>query len=92
VRHHDAVPVWGIVVAAGGGERFGGVKQLESLGAARVVDRAVAIAADACDGVVVVVPPGADWQWPAALTTPGGATRSASVRAGLGNRGRRWWR
>lgn len=83
MRHHGAVPVWGIVVAAGGGTRFGGVKQVEPLGASRVVDRAVAAAVRGCDEVIVVVPAGVDWRWPGVRTVTGGATRSASVRAGL---------
>lgn len=75
---------WAIVVAAGGGTRFGGAKQFAALGATTVVDRSVAIARAACDDVVVVLPATCDWQPPAGVrTTPGGATRSASVRAGL---------
>jgi len=73
-----------IVVAAGGGARFGAAKQFASLGAETVLDRSVASARAACDDVVVVVPAASDWQPPAgARTTTGGATRSASVRAGL---------
>ncbi|MGZ8752007.1 MAG: 2-C-methyl-D-erythritol 4-phosphate cytidylyltransferase [Acidimicrobiia bacterium] len=76
--------VWAVVVAAGGGTRFGGAKQFERLGTARVVDHAVAAAERACDAVVVVVPPGSEWDGvPVAASVPGGATRSASVRAGL---------
>ena len=80
----DRVTVWAIVVAAGGGTRFGGAKQFEHLGSARVVDHAVATAARSCDGVVVVVPAGPEWDGaPVNDSVPGGATRSASVRAGL---------
>ena len=77
---------WAIVVAAGAGERFGERKQFERLGPDRVVDWALRAAAEHCDGVVLVVPadtadahvaPGAD------AVVAGGATRSASVRAGL---------
>jgi 2-C-methyl-D-erythritol 4-phosphate cytidylyltransferase len=51
---------------------------------ARLVDHAVAAAAAACDEVVVVMPDGRAWDGaPVAATVPGGATRSASVRAGL---------
>ena len=75
---------WAIVVAAGGGSRFGAPKQFARLGAATVLDLAVGVALDACAGVVVVLPDGADWAAPAGVrTTAGGATRSASVRAGL---------
>jgi 2-C-methyl-D-erythritol 4-phosphate cytidylyltransferase len=77
------VAVWTIVVAAGSGARFGGPKQLEPLGPERVVDHAVAVAGRVSDGVVVVVPPGADWSLTPAIVVAGGATRSASVRAGL---------
>ena len=78
------VQTWAIVVAAGGGARFGGAKQFARLGDASVLDRAVEVARAACDGVVVVLPAGNDWAAPAGVsTTTGGASRSASVRAGL---------
>lgn len=78
-------PVWAIVVAAGEGRRFGGPKQYAALGGRRVIDWALAAARAACDGVVVVVPPArAGAPEPAAdAVVAGGATRSASVRAGL---------
>ena len=75
---------WAIVVAAGGGARFGSAKQFARLGASTVLDRAVGIACESCDGVVVVLPPGATWELPAGVRAAiGGATRSESVRAGL---------
>ncbi|MCU1466282.1 MAG: 2-C-methyl-D-erythritol 4-phosphate cytidylyltransferase [Actinomycetia bacterium] len=75
---------WAVVVAAGGGSRFGAPKQFARLGGATVLDRAVGVALEACAGVVVVLPDGADWMAPAGVKTAiGGATRSASVRAGL---------
>jgi 2-C-methyl-D-erythritol 4-phosphate cytidylyltransferase len=78
------VRTWAIVVAAGGGSRFGAAKQFARLGGASVVDRAVAVAREACDGVVVVLPHAGGWVAPAdVLTVIGGATRSESVRAGL---------
>jgi 2-C-methyl-D-erythritol 4-phosphate cytidylyltransferase len=78
------VETWAIVVAAGGGTRFGGVKQFARLGEASVLDRAVGVAREACDGVVVVLAANAEWDAPAGVrTTTGGATRSASVRSGL---------
>jgi 2-C-methyl-D-erythritol 4-phosphate cytidylyltransferase len=79
--------VWAIVVAAGSGSRFGESvpKQFLDLGGRRLFDRAAAAAAAACDGVVAVVP--AAFLDTAAVTggtaVAGGATRSASVRAGL---------
>ena len=80
-----AVPrVWAVIVAAGWGERFGGPKQFAELGGVRLVDHAIDTAAAACDAVVLVVPDADDWQGAEvdALVT-GGATRAASVRAGL---------
>jgi len=78
------VKCWAIVVAAGSGARFGGTKQFAHLGGATVLDRAVGVARESCDGVVVVLAPGAPWQAPDGVTaTAGGATRSDSVRAGL---------
>jgi 2-C-methyl-D-erythritol 4-phosphate cytidylyltransferase len=71
--------VWGIVVAAGAGQRFGRAKQFEPLLGRRVLDWSLAAARTTCDGVVAVLPP--DRQEPG--SQPGGATRSASVRAGL---------
>jgi 2-C-methyl-D-erythritol 4-phosphate cytidylyltransferase len=73
-----------IVVAAGGGTRFGAAKQFLRLGGAMVVERAIAIASEATDDVVVVLPPGADWRPNDPVQSViGGATRSDSVRAGL---------
>lgn len=72
--------VWTIVVAGGGGQRFGGAKQYQSLGSGRVLDLAVGTARRCSDGVVVVVPP-ADVAAEGGVA--GGATRSESVRNGL---------
>lgn len=75
---------WAIVVAAGSGARFGGAKQFRAVGSERLVDRAVQTATRCCDGVVVVLPAGAEWDGPSvAAAVPGGATRAESVRAGL---------
>ncbi len=52
----DKTGVWGVVVAAGEGRRFGGVKQFEALGGRRVLDWAVSTALRWCEKVVVVVP------------------------------------
>lgn len=77
--------VWGIVVAAGTGSRFGSPKQYAPLDGARVLDHAVAAARSVCTGVVLVVPPerASDPEPGADVVVPGGGTRSASVRAGL---------
>ena len=68
------------MVGGGSGTRFGTPKQYEALGEIRVIDRSVAVARAASDGVVVVVPPD-DAEREGAVA--GGATRSDSVRAGL---------
>lgn len=73
---------WAVVVAAGSGRRFGGAKQYEALGDRRVLDWSLASVA-AADGIVVVAGPGVPDEHAATVTVPGGATRSASVRAGL---------
>lgn len=79
-------PVWVIVVAAGSGRRFGGAKQYAPLGGRRVLDHAIDAARSVADGVVLVVhPEAADDVEPAVdAVVVGGATRSDSVRAGLG--------
>jgi 2-C-methyl-D-erythritol 4-phosphate cytidylyltransferase len=75
---------WAIVVAAGSGSRFGGTKQFEELEGRRVVDWALAATRSVADGVVLVVPADhVDDGSPADTVVAGGATRSASVRAGL---------
>jgi 2-C-methyl-D-erythritol 4-phosphate cytidylyltransferase len=76
----NAESVWCIVVAGGSGQRFGEPKQYSSLGDERVIDRARRVAESATDGVVLVVP-AADVDREGGVA--GGATRSASVRAGL---------
>ncbi len=79
--------VWAIVLAAGSGSRFGGAipKQYEQLAGLRVIDRSLAVARAACEGVVLVVSPDrADDPEPGAdVVVAGGANRSDSVRAGL---------
>lgn len=73
-----------IVVAAGTGLRFGGLKQLELVDDRRVIDISLDTAAKCVDFVVCVVTPGADF---GALTADaivsGGSSRSESVRCGL---------
>jgi 2-C-methyl-D-erythritol 4-phosphate cytidylyltransferase len=76
--------VWGIVVAAGRGDRFGQPKQFCDLAGTRVVDLSVAAMTAACDAVVVVLPAGVSWDGESvAAAVAGGETRSDSVRAGL---------
>lgn len=77
--------VWTVVVAGGGGTRFGAAKQYEHLAGRRVLEWSVGTAAATSDGVVVVVPradvdravPDAD------VVVGGGDSRAASVRRGL---------
>ena len=76
------------MVAAGTGTRFGGAKQYAALGARRVLDHAIEVAVSRSDGVVVVTPPDGAESPASAIdgvdaVVSGGATRSASVRAGL---------
>jgi 2-C-methyl-D-erythritol 4-phosphate cytidylyltransferase len=76
--------VWAIVVAAGTGRRFGGSKQYELIHGRTVLEWSLSAARSVSGGVVAVVPP-ADVDRPLAVAAvvAGGATRSASVRAGL---------
>jgi 2-C-methyl-D-erythritol 4-phosphate cytidylyltransferase len=85
------------VVAGGTGTRFGGLKQFLPLAGVPVVSWSVRAASAAADGVVLVVPDGTgtgvvgipspgttgDAALGASIVVPGGATRTASVRAGL---------
>jgi 2-C-methyl-D-erythritol 4-phosphate cytidylyltransferase len=78
------VTAWAIVVAGGTGSRFGAPKQFADLGGRPLVAWSLETARHACDGVVLVVPPDSPSNpWAAERVVPGGATRSASVRAGL---------
>src|SRR5215217_6937801 len=72
--------VWTIIVAGGGGRRYGGAKQYEPLGPGRVLDLAVATARVVSAGVVVVVPAE---DAAAERGVAGGSTRAESVRNGL---------
>ena len=49
--------VWGIILAAGNGDRFGAPKQYQPLGDRRVVDWSLAAARATCHGLVLVVSP-----------------------------------
>ena len=80
MTRHGLEKVWTVVVAGGSSQRFGRPKQYEVIGGERVIDRSLAVAREASDGVVLVVP-AADAA--AEGGVPGGATRSESVRNGL---------
>jgi len=74
------------VVAGGSGRRFGALKQLQMLDGRRVLDWAVrSLMSAGVDGVVLVVPAEVvdRDELPGDAVVSGGATRSASVRAGL---------
>jgi 2-C-methyl-D-erythritol 4-phosphate cytidylyltransferase len=79
------VSVWVVVVAAGSGRRFGAPKHFAPLGGRALVQWAVDAARPVADGVVLVLPADADGDAIAGVdaVVTGGATRAASVRAGL---------
>ena len=74
---------WAVVVAAGSGSRFGSPKQFADLAGRPVVQWSLDVARQACAGVVLVVPAGTTGDYPVDAVVGGGATRSASVRAGI---------
>ncbi|MDE0803876.1 MAG: 2-C-methyl-D-erythritol 4-phosphate cytidylyltransferase [Acidimicrobiales bacterium] len=83
-RTREPSSVWVIVVAGGGGTRFGGAKQFVRLAGRRAIDWSIAAARSVADGVVVVLPAAditADIDVDAVVA--GGATRAESVRRGL---------
>ncbi|HXQ19750.1 MAG TPA: 2-C-methyl-D-erythritol 4-phosphate cytidylyltransferase [Acidimicrobiales bacterium] len=81
--------VWGVVVAGGSGERFGAPKQFALLAGRPVLEWSVAACRPTCVRVVLVLPKGDDAlaaetpPYGADVVVSGGATRAASVRAGL---------
>jgi 2-C-methyl-D-erythritol 4-phosphate cytidylyltransferase/2-C-methyl-D-erythritol 2,4-cyclodiphosphate synthase len=88
----SALPAFAaVVVAAGSGSRSGGAKQWRALGGKPVIRWSVEALLKAGAGdVVIVIPVGADAEAAEALagltgwrTVHGGATRAASVQAGL---------
>lgn len=75
---------WAIVLAAGGGTRFGAQKQFVRAAGHRLVDLAVDAAAEVCDHVIVVLPPDRAWDGrPVYAAVTGGPDRPSSVRRGL---------
>lgn len=77
--------VWAVVLAGGVARRFGDrPKQFERVGGVRMVDRTVASARRTCDGVVLVLPAGHDWDGaPVDALAVGGDHQSESLRAGV---------
>ena len=73
-----------IVVAGGSGRRFGGHKQFATLAGKSVASRSIEACRAVADEVILVVPADAESsEHGADKVVIGGATRSASVRAGL---------
>jgi 2-C-methyl-D-erythritol 4-phosphate cytidylyltransferase len=82
------VTVWVVVVAAGGGSRFGALKQFAEIGGRALVEWSVDTARSVADGVVLVLPEDVVHARPqpshgADIVVAGGPTRSASVSRGL---------
>jgi 2-C-methyl-D-erythritol 4-phosphate cytidylyltransferase len=82
------VTIWVVVVAAGGGRRFGGFKQFADMHGRALVDWSVDAARSVADGIVLVTP--ADSSGPSStdshgadVVVAGGKNRADSVRAGL---------
>lgn len=80
--------VWVVVVAAGGGRRFGGPKQFAEIGGRALVAWSVEAARSVADGVVLVLPGDvAQGSGPstygADAVVAGGSSRTASVSCGL---------
>ena len=78
---------WSIIVAGGDGRRFGAPKQFAELGGRPVLAWSIESARSMSSGVVLVLPQpvveAGTWAGRADVVVAGGATRSASVRAGL---------
>lgn len=84
--------IFGIVVGAGSGERFGRLKQLDLLCGKSVLQHSLTAAANACDAVAVVVPDALaeqivldskEFSGKQIFATAGGSTRAESVRCGI---------
>lgn len=73
-----------VVVAAGSGQRFGGLKQFATLGGASIASRSIELCRSVADVVILVAPSDAlDQTHGADEVVAGGETRSESVRRGL---------
>jgi 2-C-methyl-D-erythritol 4-phosphate cytidylyltransferase len=79
--------VWAIVLAGGGGNRFGGLKQFAELGGQTLLERVIRLAGKGCDGVIVVLPAAhvqdERYDRSGIVVAVGGSTRAESVRSGL---------
>lgn len=73
-----------LVLAAGSGRRFGGLKQFAMVGGARLVDRAVALVAAVAGPPVLALPPGVEWDGAeVAAVATGGTTRLDTMASAL---------
>ena len=87
--------LWIILLAGGSGDRFGSLKQFEMIEGKSILERSIQTAQSITSNLVVVLPKNLSEETPEdfkiedfgltknILTTTGGKTRSASVRAGL---------
>lgn len=76
--------VWAVVVAGGGGSRFGHPKQFALLAGRPVVEWSVTACRSVASGVVLVLPEGRlEQSYGADIVVAGGSSRSESVRHGL---------
>lgn len=84
--------IFGIVVGAGSGERFGRLKQLDLLRGKSVLLHSLTAAANSCDAVAAVVPDALveqivlgskELSGKQIFVTAGGSTRAESVRCGI---------
>lgn len=84
--------IFGIVVGAGSGERFGRLKQLDLLCGKSVLLHSLTAAANSCDAVAAVVPDALieqialsseEFNGKEIFLTAGGSTRAESVRCGM---------
>jgi 2-C-methyl-D-erythritol 4-phosphate cytidylyltransferase len=84
-RYTDWMGVAALITAAGSGTRFGGLKQFAELApSVRLVDAAIVTARSVSAWVGVILPAHHRWEGPPVDgTTGGGASRRASIGAGL---------
>ena len=82
--------VWAVVVAAGGGRRFGAAKQFADLAGRPVVDWSLDVARSVCDGTVLVVPADAPGKYAVldGASAEGGAGAEGVSTAANGGGGR----
>jgi 2-C-methyl-D-erythritol 4-phosphate cytidylyltransferase len=73
-----------VVLAGGHGNRFGSPKYPVVLGGSRLIDRAVDLVRPYCRDIVLVLPPGHEWDGGAVSgVVSGGSTRTESLRRAM---------